>query len=45
MCEVLNFKPSTSNFPSFEVLTPFITYDISIYFIFMLWIGNMNVIG
>lgn len=32
MCEVLNFKPSTSNFPSFEVPTPFITYDISIYF-------------
>ena len=28
----LKFKPSISAFPSFEVPTPFITYDISIYF-------------
>lgn len=27
----LKFKPSISDFPSFEVPTPFITYDISIY--------------
>ncbi|MGG0658142.1 DUF2716 domain-containing protein [Rummeliibacillus pycnus] len=28
----LKFEPSTTNFPSFEVPTPFITYDISNYF-------------
>lgn len=27
--EELNFKPSISNFPSFQVPNPFITYDIS----------------
>jgi len=26
-----NFKPSVSNFPSFEVPSPFITYDTSLY--------------
>ncbi|MER2120095.1 MAG: DUF2716 domain-containing protein [Solibacillus sp.] len=31
MFDVLKFKPSTSDFPSFEVPTPFITYDISVY--------------
>lgn len=28
----LKFKPSMSKFPSFKVPTPFITYDISLYF-------------
>lgn len=27
-----NFEPSVSNFPSFEVPNPFITYDVSSYF-------------
>ena len=30
--DVMKFKPSNSDFPSFKVPTPFITYDISIYF-------------
>ncbi|ETT85368.1 DUF2716 domain-containing protein [Viridibacillus sp. FSL R5-0477] len=28
----LKFEPSTTNLPSFKVPTPFITYDISLYF-------------